>query len=334
MSSDRFASTRQPLAQFGLFRSTDLDETRQIVASKFCDHRLDRLGVGERLSAVHNHVQGQAISLNYLKYGATVRIAPGCLEDFYLVQIPLAGGAQVTHGRARVNSHSGMASLLNPHIETDMIWNAACEQILMQINRRKLQDFVATCLGYTPSQDVTFAPDLNLKTPEGRSWAQAVKTCVRAAEMGHAFVSTRNRLSQPLLEERLLQGLLMLQPSSVHDALQRRPAQVSNRYVRRAQDFIHANLTNPVTAELIAQTAGTSLRNLQYAFREHFGCSPLEYLRAERLSYSHMELRRGEETVARIANRAGFTHLSRFSRAYKQRYGYLPSETRAHVQKL
>ena len=89
--------TPRPLARFSLFESSDLDEARERVARVFCPHRLDMIGRGS-FDACHNHVSGERLSLNYIQYGAKTLIAPGELKDFYLLQIPLSGGAAISNG--------------------------------------------------------------------------------------------------------------------------------------------------------------------------------------------------------------------------------------------
>src|SRR5690606_28944112 len=89
--------TTRPLAGFSLFESSDLDEARERVARVFCPHRLDMIGRGT-FDACHNHVAGERLSLNYIQYGAKTLIAPGELKDFYLLQIPISGGAAISNG--------------------------------------------------------------------------------------------------------------------------------------------------------------------------------------------------------------------------------------------
>lgn len=319
-----------PLGQFALFRSNDLDETRQIVASKFCEHRLDQTRAGERLGAVHNHAQGLAISLNYLRYGAEVCIEPGYLERFYLVQIPLKGHAEIWQDHQYVASHSKTASLLNPHLHTRMRWSADCEHVLVQIDRARIHALAETLLGYRLRDPITFAPQLALSHAQAQHWVSNIAACFKAAEARQAFGDKASGLAQPIAEEALLIDLLRFQPSNVQHIFSARPLTAGNRYVRRAQAYIHANLKNPIGAEEIAQAAGTSLRNLQYGFQDQLGCSPLAYLKRERLNFAHMQLSRGDpsETVASIATRAGFSHLSRFAQAYQKQFGHLPSEAR------
>ena len=84
---------RPLLKNHALFRSRDLDEEREKVAAVFCPHRLETLGARALFDACHHHLPGQRLSLNYIEYGARTLIAPGELDDFYLLQIPLEGGA-------------------------------------------------------------------------------------------------------------------------------------------------------------------------------------------------------------------------------------------------
>ena len=55
-------------------------------------HQLTRTAGGERLDARMHYTGLGDLSLSRLRYGATVRIEPGPLESFFLVQMPLCGG--------------------------------------------------------------------------------------------------------------------------------------------------------------------------------------------------------------------------------------------------
>ena len=118
-----------PLANHALFRSPDLDEAREKVARVFCPHRLDRIGNGA-FDARHHHLPGERLSLNYIAYGAKTLIAPGALERFYLLQIPLTGGAMISNGADRYASDPRTAAVLNPHLPTTMIWEPQLPPVL------------------------------------------------------------------------------------------------------------------------------------------------------------------------------------------------------------
>ena len=76
-----------------------------------------------------------------------------------------------------------------------------------------------------------------------------------------------------------------------------------------------------------------SERTLRYAFRNVLGMSPVAYLTRLRLHRVHKSLKeatRSSTTVTTEALRWGFWHVGDFSKAYKECFGELPSDTLAH----
>jgi AraC-like DNA-binding protein len=56
----------------------------------------------------------------------------------------------------------------------------------------------------------------------------------------------------------------------------------------------------------------------------------MAYLRNVRLDLARFELKQkssGSTSVTEVAMNCGFSHLSKFASAYKERFGELPSET-------
>lgn len=98
--------------------------------------------------------------------------------------------------------------------------------------------------------------------------------------------------------------------------------------VRRAEEFMAANLAEPLTVPLIAEAAGVSVRQLQDAFRQTLNQTPWDRLTVRRLDRARQLLLAGPgATVTRIAFDCGFSHLGRFARAYRLTYGEAPSTT-------
>jgi transcriptional regulator GlxA family with amidase domain len=99
----------------------------------------------------------------------------------------------------------------------------------------------------------------------------------------------------------------------------------------RAVDLIDSEPATPNTVSDLARVAGTSVRSLQAAFAEHLGLTPMEYLRRVRLARAHQDLVAAVPgdglSVADIAYRWGFGHVSRFAAAYREHYNQSPSQT-------
>jgi AraC-like DNA-binding protein len=101
--------------------------------------------------------------------------------------------------------------------------------------------------------------------------------------------------------------------------------------VLAAVGLIDSRAAEPIGLAEIAAAAQLSPRALQVAFRRYLGTTPLGYLRTVRMSRAHADLeaaRPGDgETVSAVANRWGFSQLSRFAHDHKQRYGESPRDT-------
>ena len=80
----------------------------------------------------------------------------------------------------------------------------------------------------------------------------------------------------------------------------------------------------------LCRAAAVSERALQYAFKEVIGLTPVAYLtrlRLHRLRQALLAATHGSTTVSAAALDWGFWHFGEFSRAYKECFGELPSDT-------
>ncbi len=100
--------------------------------------------------------------------------------------------------------------------------------------------------------------------------------------------------------------------------------------VKRARDYIHAHLNEPIDVDEIASAAATSRRTLFRAFNEILGESPRAYTRRLRLHRIRRDLANEDEsrcTVAMVAMRWGMEDLGRMAGHYRDLFGELPSQT-------
>jgi AraC-like DNA-binding protein len=100
--------------------------------------------------------------------------------------------------------------------------------------------------------------------------------------------------------------------------------------LRRAIEFIDANVARDISLADIAEAVHVTPRAVQYMFRRHLDTTPMQYLRRLRLQYAHQELLasdRMQDTVTAIAARWGFMHTGRFAVLYRQTYGQSPHTT-------
>ena len=80
----------------------------------------------------------------------------------------------------------------------------------------------------------------------------------------------------------------------------------------------------------LCKAAGVSERTLEYAFKEVMGLTPVAYLvrlRLHRVRQGLLAAPLGSTTVSAQALNWGFWHFGEFTRAYKECFGELPSDT-------
>jgi AraC family transcriptional regulator, ethanolamine operon transcriptional activator len=106
--------------------------------------------------------------------------------------------------------------------------------------------------------------------------------------------------------------------------------QAHSRVVQIAEDYALRHIADRLYVTDLCKAARVSERTLQYAFKEVMGMTPVAYLTWLRLHRVRQALRastRRSTTVTREALRWGFWHFGDFSRAYKNCFGELPSDT-------
>jgi AraC family transcriptional regulator, ethanolamine operon transcriptional activator len=106
--------------------------------------------------------------------------------------------------------------------------------------------------------------------------------------------------------------------------------QTHSEVVKLAEEYVLTHNNIPLHVTDLCRAAAVSERTLEYAFKEVLGMSPVSYLRRFRLHRVRHALRTavsGQTTVSAEALKWGFWHFGEFSKAYKNCFGELPSDT-------
>ena len=115
------------------------------------------------------------------------------------------------------------------------------------------------------------------------------------------------------------------------EGVSRRPGRdADTSYLARAEEYLRARLTQPVSRAELAAATGVSIRTLSRGFAKRWGTGPMGFLRSQRLHAAYRELLGAPPeatSVTEVACRYGFTHLGMFAKEYKRAFKELPSET-------
>ncbi|MBR9883791.1 MAG: AraC family transcriptional regulator [Oceanospirillales bacterium] len=310
--------------------SDDADEVKDKVGQSFKPHQFELLRSPEDLhSRLHQFALGK-LSLHRLKYGGEVSVDPDKLEDFFLVQMPLAGSAEVSCDSDTILTSAQTGVIISPTQRLRMRYHPDCDQLMLRIDRAELEQLCSRYLGHPLKQPLTFSNTFDWRGLP--AWHYALEYIIRIQK--EAPESLHERLILQQLEELLIATLLSQQPHNYSDQLAQDGRALAPRHVKRVEEYIDAHAHETLTPSQLAEIAGVSLRTLYSGFHEFRQTGPMEYLRSVRLQRVRENLLAPDNTlsVTEAAMKWGFSHMGRFSQAYQQLYGEKPSETLRKAQ--
>jgi AraC-like DNA-binding protein len=265
--------------------------------------------------------------LGYIQYGSTVtvRVPPDRKRDDYFIHLPLRGQAEVTNSTGSVICWRNQAVISSPagHL---MHSEAGSTRITLSLTAAAVTGQIAALLGEAPRQPLEFASAIELTSAAGRRFDRQIRLAIADLDDGTLPV---NPIIASLYEQLIITGLLLYQPSNYTTALEKRVAPVAPRDVQRAVDYMQSRLDEPITLADIVAASGIPGRTLLKHFRDHWGMSPMRYLRNARLVRVRQALMRAHPggSVTDIAMTWGFNHLGRFAVEYRALFGESPSDT-------
>jgi AraC family ethanolamine operon transcriptional activator len=92
---------------------------------------------------------------------------------------------------------------------------------------------------------------------------------------------------------------------------------------------MHDLCKEEISITALCEAVGANRRTLHLGFMELYGIPPMKYLRALRLCQVRRDILRSDNPNLKVTDVAmawGFNHLGRFSGAYRDFFGGLPSK--------
>lgn len=308
-------------------RTRDVDEAEQVLAELYLPVQIVPLhaSVDMRLDAL----QLETMTAGRLSYGDDVRLTTAEAEHYH-VNVPLSGHATSRSGSAaRVTTSPRQAAVFAPREAAAIEWPNGCVQLCLMIRPSAIELEAEQLLDRSLLRPLSFERVMDLTTPIGRSWREALHLLLYAMDHDGADLAT-HAVSRRHLERLVLEGLLLGHRHNYTDALLRSVSPTPRRVVAEACSILEERFADTWSVSQVARAVGVSVRSLQEGFKRDVGMPPMAYLLTVRLRHAHrMLLTSSAETtsVSEIAQGSGFTHLGRFAQQYRHRFGESPSVT-------
>lgn len=264
-------------------------------------------------------------------WSSGVCISGPAIADCYFLVFSVSGIATGMHGTdefAMVPERRGVVfSPLQP--ATMKLEGKTCANN-MRLEQAALTAHWTNLTGQTLPEPIRFAADIDLARTGSAAVYHIAQLFRREAERLDG-----SRLVLASLRDALFTTLLTGQPHNASGQLGAPPPRVAPGCVRRAEEYIAAHATEPITLADVIAAAGVPARSLYAAFESCRGTTPMAFLRDRRLELARQRLLQAQATssVAGVVRDLGLGNPGRFSAAYKQRFGESPSETLARAGK-
>jgi AraC-like DNA-binding protein len=266
-------------------------------------------------------------SFGLCTYDGDFRTAREADSSKLLLFIPLAGDASFKTGKESFGSRPGRGFITNGAAFGNMHIVGPRKHLIVILDRNEMIKQLSGKLETPVGGNLNFHPDIDLSSGSGQVLQSLAETIFSGLVRDNALRQSPLALSN--LTSAMANLILETVPHRFSDALVREAPAPAPRHVRRAIDFMQANLSEPISIGDMAQASHVSVRSLQKGFRDFKMTTPMGYLQYLRLEAAHKELQDAAPglTVGAIALKWGFAHLGRFAIDYKLRFGQRSSQT-------
>ena len=316
------------LHNWPVYASQKVDETAAFMTAK--EFRLD---LSRRETGAFDFVANVAYLpgsyLGYIQYGAaaTIHVPEVRVRDDYWLHFPVRGCCEINNSLGTSLCSPKQAVFSSP-VGHRTVSEPGSARITLSVTRATLVGRLAMLLGDAPGGSLDFAPAMNLATRPGRRLMRYLQLALD--ELDDLDESQRSEPFLGLYEELIVTAMLLSQPHSFTERLNRLEQPAPPRSVQLALDYIESHLDRPVTLGDLAAVSGMPGRTLLNHFKQHHGVSPVRYWRDRRFERVREALQhaRDDTSVTDIAMAWGFYHLGRFAIEYARRFGESPRDTR------
>lgn len=307
-------------AGFDTLRSPDPGRAVARLSSDYTSHRM-HWQAGAGFDFVHMTARIPQGSFNILRYGPEVEIRPQTFGDFYMLEMPLAGGVRLTgDGAEPVETGQDMALFIPPDLRFTSVWRPGTVQVMLKLRAAEVRRRWQQATGETRLPPAP--PGIDLTTPEG--WRVREMFRLLQDEAMRAAREDLDLLSGTPLAGALIDSVLAWLRRGRDSAGRAAPLPAS---LRRVLALIEERLAEDLSVAGMAAAAGISERSVFNLFAGFLDTTPMAHVAERRLVRARGLLQAGGWTAAAAARAAGIQHPGRFARAYRDRFGEMPSDT-------
>jgi AraC-like DNA-binding protein len=316
-----------PLSAFPLLSTNKIEEAELRLSHTLTDLEILSAADRKEFHLAMNGLNLQRVSLVYNRFESDTQIKSRTPGDSVLFIV--GGGTPATFildGEAvTVSPHQ--AAVVSPHHLVKVIRPKGSEVLVVRVSMAVLKTHFQELTAQYHKSPLLFTPKINLKKGKGVSFKETLKFIINEVESNE--LQDESRTLYDMFDRMLMAAILDLPHNLSAKVYPYRSGYDMSRIVRLVEDYVEAHLADPICVADLLTVCNCSRSKLFSAFQSKRGYTPMEFLIERRLQRVRKTLLKGKGfgNISLIAFDSGFTHLSRFSQTYKNRFGESPSAT-------
>ena len=319
---------RLPLSSHHLASTTSVDEAEHFLSSTLVPLRFMKVENPQEFRLDMTGLQLNRVFLVYNAFGTDMVVDPGIIEDKVIVSLGedarRPSHFEIDDSFTSIGESSGIA--MSPTRQVRNFRPGGSGVFGAIIPAPLLTDRLEEVTGKAVKAPIVLDSQINLRRGTGRIFRECFSGILQ--ELGTQPPAEASALQRTLLEDFLISVVLNL-PGSHHQALCGEPPKAAApAVVRRAEDYMAAHFRESITLSDLTRVAGCSRSTLTQTFRKCRGYSAMQFLAERRLEHARQRLmEESGAAVTEIVLASGFSNQGRFAKAYRERFGELPSDT-------
>ena len=318
----------EPLSSFPYKHTKDPDEWLQFVneCTLFTKYNIVS---DNNFYAFYNSIDFGRLSLNSAGNIFELSYKYNHNTDFFYITFLISGTAEIQFNNKLYSSVENKLVVFNPGNGFSKLRASLPISIFILFKKSAIEDAVYTRIGKIIHQRLLFT-NTNKQDSQNDSY---LENLIITTE--NIFNNCPQIAREPLItsqyEELLFTALLVSLPHNYSYLFDGSPPPATSKVVKLAEEYIEANIDQPLRLGDLAAVTGVGTRSIQAAFKRHRGYSPSQFLRECRLTHAHQILQQAPPNLSLMAVSlsCGFASQSRFCQHYHKRFGEKPSETLA-----
>jgi len=254
-----------------------------------------------------------------------VQIAPP--HEYFCLNIPLGKPFSITEFRQRYD-FSDQVHLLMPDRHLDLEAVSDCRVLAVKLNSERVLDCGCKLNGFPGP----FESAIKNRRPDSLTgYCAFVRGLARLwSDLQRENAPLDMAINIAEREDALFTHFVLAMQG---EEKTRAREQADTTSIARAEEYLLARLTQPVSRAELAAASGISIRTLSRGFAKRWGIGPMRFLKTQRMEAAYRDLlgaEPGATSVTEVAFRYGLTHLGKFAGEYRRAFHESPSETLRH----